>query len=230
MKRGFSLLTALTAIPLVSAGVVEDSLEFIFGATQEGGIFVKLGLFIILFSFLMISMKKVFPPEHKNAGIIVALVIALIAMKFMPEQWVVGLGQMIWIIALILLPYMILSIFFKDTSGKKKYVFWTLLISSYVLLIYFVSQVGRNNQLRYYLSFGNETVDDLWYAISSNEWIFYAVIPALIVLFLIIRKAKKSKEGDDSGESKSGPGWLDNWKERRHKKKMDSLEVKKQKA
>lgn len=213
MKRGLSLVAALSAVPLVSAqGIVEQSLEFVFGATQQSGIFIKVGLFIILFSFLMIGMKRVFPPEHKNAGIIVALLIAIMAMKFMPERWVMGLGKMIWVVALALLPYMILSMFFKDTEGYKKYVFWILLGASYFVMFYFVSQFDTNADLRSFFTFGNESIDDIWYFISSNSWIFYAAVAA-IILFLILRWAKKSKKESDytpepkpEKPKKEGPG------------------------
>lgn len=204
-----AILAAFVFMPLAMAqGTLDKTLNFVFGATESGGIFIKVGLFIILYAILLLSARKVLPPEQSNVAAVIAFVVALLAMKFMPEKAVMGLGKAIWIAALALLPYTVISLFFKKEPGKKNWAKWLFVIIAYIVLLLSLVQLGRFPGTILYLSFGSEIIEDILYTISfalnSVFGALYSVftrweglliaLGAIIVIWLIVRWAKKKPE------------------------------------
>ncbi|MBU2638855.1 MAG: hypothetical protein KJ955_07820 [Nanoarchaeota archaeon] len=227
----------LASIPAVlGEGFIEDGAEMLFGAGTESGIFIKIGLFVILFSFLMLGAKKAFPPEHQTAAMLVAFILALISMKFMPEVWIAGMGNVIWIAALALLPYAIVTIFIKDDvtpEGKlsKKKLIFTLL--AYAVLIFSVLQVKKSPYwLRSMGMSGGyiEAWEDTTYWVSQRWWLLLLI--ALVVLFIIylLSGSKRGEGGEGGAKPEKGPGLFDRWRERRHEQKMARLGGKQEKV
>src|SRR3989344_8543658 len=57
-----------------------------------GFLFLKAGILMLLFIFLFKGTARMFP-ENRPAAAVVAGIIAVMAMAFMPAEWVTGLGD-----------------------------------------------------------------------------------------------------------------------------------------
>lgn len=225
----------LALIPAVSAqGLISDGAEYLFGATTGGGIFIKVGLFIILFSFLMLGAKKAFPPEHQSAAMLVAFILALISMKFMPEPWIAGMGNVIWLAALALLPYAIVSIFIRDDTvvdehgnkklSKKKIIF-TLL--AYAVLIFSVLQMKNSPSWARSLGLSGgylEVWEDTSYWVSQRWWLLLIIALVVLLIIYLISGSKGGGVGDKPAAEK-GPGFFENWGKRREAKRQRKHEL-----
>ena len=233
---GTSVLALIPSVFAAPKGLIEQGVETLFGAATGGGIFVKLGLFIILFSFLMLGSKKVFPPEQSKVAMLVAAILALIGMKFMPEMWITGLGTLIWIAALALLPYAIVSIFIKedvDKEGKisKKKIIFTIL--AYVVLLIAVLQTTKTSAWMRSMGFRGEFYEDMMYRFGWIQQYFWVLLIAIaVVLFfiwLLIRKGGDKAGSTDRGDKgDKGKSWWErrekndsmNWKWRRKRGRL----------
>ncbi|MDD4877699.1 MAG: hypothetical protein PHO02_01530 [Candidatus Nanoarchaeia archaeon] len=205
--------SALALIPLVSAadgGLISEGVEVLFGASTGGGIFTKLGLFIILFAFLSLGAKKAFPEEHSRMGTLVAAILALIGMKFMPEVWIAGLGTLIWVAALALLPYAIVTIFLKEGTKKK----WIFVVLAYAVLLFVVFQMKGFPSFARSVGLRGEFWEDMSYKFGAigHYWYVWIIAAALVALFVWLF-TRKGKGGDDlggggstGGKGDKGPG------------------------
>ncbi|MDI6737767.1 MAG: hypothetical protein QME12_04605, partial [Nanoarchaeota archaeon] len=195
--------SVLALIPLVSAadeGLISQGVEVLFGATTGGGIFTKLGLFIILFAFLSLGAKKVFPEEHSRMGTLVAALLALIGMKFMPEVWVAGLGTLIWVAALALLPYAIVTIFLKEDTKKK----WIFVVIAYLVLLFAVFQMKGFPSFARSIGLRGEFWEDMSYKFGAIGRYWYVWVIAAVVVAFFIWLFTRGGKGDEQGGIKIG--------------------------
>lgn len=139
-KTYIIIFLALILIPVVTASIregVEDTLGLLLDATGNL-IYVKVVIWGILFSMINISANRIFP-ENRMTMVILSLIIASAAVRFMPEEFLDFLAtysETITIIFLFLAPFLvgkfvifILSLM-RINLGMKGRVF--LIVLSYI--------------------------------------------------------------------------------------------------
>lgn len=133
MKKKLLPLIFLLSLPLVyAAGSAEQGFVwFVSLILGKVGTFnaalTKLALFAILFAAMVKGFKRIFG-EHNSGAFLLALLVALVGIRFMPVEWLGGLGKFIWVAALIIIPYMIVNLVVQD---------WSLIKIGLLLVAYF---------------------------------------------------------------------------------------------
>jgi hypothetical protein len=208
MKRGILPTMFLLLMPFVLGGALAQGVEFFLGQGSNTQV-LKIGLFIITFAVLKGTMDKMkLFPEHPNTHPMIAIVLSIIAIKFMPIEFVSGLGTLIWIAALFLLPYVLVGLIVKN--GKVKAVLTLILAGG---MYYFISGgMGLYGSRYPYLGYirGSEIFDDIYYHSTTIPWLtpFLIVVAFVILIFILVKyKGEKGvKETKTPGDK--GPGWL----------------------
>jgi len=150
MKRLWLLLLLLLILaPVVNAQFYDLNSQmgnfFGFGYYYDTGfLLLKLGVLLLLFIFLFKGTKRMFP-DNNAAAVAVAGIIAVMAMAFMPAEWVTGLGDasgvmgMVIITALLVaLPFIVMSsLNLGDFLGRARYIGYSLLLLLEVFALQF---------------------------------------------------------------------------------------------
>lgn len=83
--------------------------------SDSGFVLLKLGIFVVLFAFLQMALRRIFT-DNMAAGNVVALVISLISVIFIPPEFIENIGSISGVIgvlivvgAILILPYVLLS-------------------------------------------------------------------------------------------------------------------------
>ncbi len=137
-KRGLLLLSSLflaLLIPLVSAQYegVYSMFSFLFGAGEnEAFMFLKAGIWIVLFAIIFWSAKKIFSGS-KGVATIFAIVVSLISIRFIPDEYIFYIGSaygvfgiVVLILAIIGGTLLILNSYFPIKEHKAFGVVWAL--------------------------------------------------------------------------------------------------------
>ncbi len=214
MRKCFSYLAAgILALPLVFAaqkGIVEKVLEGAFDAAGSD-IFVKIALWMVMFAGLYFGATRAFPDNTRVPGVI-AIVISFIAIRFMPLAWLGAFKTYLFVAAILLVPYFVVSMVFHNPKWK-----WFFYIVSLLILWYLFSNLSP-----VYGIAGSELVDYFRFAFLSH-WIagipgHYFIFGLALLLLLIIAfvKWRLRRRGETAGEvvgggdggGYSGPGVL----------------------
>lgn len=147
-----------------------------------GFLFMKIAIFILLFVFLFTGTKRLFP-DNRAAQVVVSLVISLMAVAFLPADYVMDLGSassimgiLIITLALLALPFIVMhSLNLGSIMGKWKWTGYCILLIAEILAIhYFVGNAYYSSSIFSSLSF------------YFQEYIRYILTPAIILLVLAI--------------------------------------------
>lgn len=82
---------------------------------------IKLAMFAILFGAFVKSLGPYFR-DFPTISKTMAAFISIIGIRLMPEAWTLGIGKMIWVAVLVILPYLIVSILLKKWNLFKIFV------------------------------------------------------------------------------------------------------------
>ncbi len=137
-KRGLLLLSSLflaLLIPLVSAQYegVYSMFSFLFGAGEnEAFMFLKAGIWIVLFAIIFWLAKKIFSGS-KGIATIFSIVVSLISIRFIPNEYIFYIGSaygvfgiVVLILAIIGGTLLILNSYFPIKEHKAFGVVWAL--------------------------------------------------------------------------------------------------------
>ncbi|MBU4501481.1 MAG: hypothetical protein KKA79_02735 [Nanoarchaeota archaeon] len=203
MNKNIYLLIflALFLIPIVSADVMEgvaDVLGIIFDETDEDLIFVKAGLWMVLFFLIFKGSEKIFP-GNKGGPLIIAFVIAIIGTRYMPQEYldyIAGGYTYLFAFIFFLIPFFLGSVFgdmLKFGKGAKT----VLIIALYAAFAYGITQwtgmpLGdeASNIVYEVLDWVNEN--------TEATWVIVAVICGLLLWM-----ATKSRFGGGPSEPTS---------------------------
>lgn len=129
-----SLFLALL-IPIVSAQYegVYNMFSFLFGTGESGAfIFLKAGIWIILFAIIFWSAKKIFS-GGKGIATIFSIVVSLISIRFIPDEYIYYIGSAYGIFGIVVLvlaiiggTLLILNSYFPIKEHKAFGVVWAL--------------------------------------------------------------------------------------------------------
>ncbi|MEK6816788.1 MAG: hypothetical protein AABY09_04185, partial [Nanoarchaeota archaeon] len=232
MKKGVPLVSLLSSIPLVSAqyygagqqspGLITEGFSFLFGQSSNE-IVLKLGLFILLIAVFKAGFAKLkLFEENPNMNMGLGAILALIAIKFMPVEFSSGLGTLIWVAALFVLPYLLVGMFVENKIWRA-----VLALLGVVAIYYFISGgIGLYGSRYPYLGFirGNEVFDDIYYKTTQMGWL----VPLLLVAALayLIYLMRKGSGGGLGGEGLGG-AWKQ-WRDRALQKKLANIQADKE--
>ncbi|MCD4666802.1 hypothetical protein K8R47_03255 [archaeon] len=200
--------------------------ELVLGANYQDLLLVKIGLWIILLAVLYnLALKKIFK-ENLGAGFIVALVISWLGMVFLPESFVVKLGEFTTLIvvgAIFALLYLGFKRLFPRLSGKA---FWFVMSVFFFVMYYLISTLGRQFT-------GNEIIDSIILFLTDYNWMLLVagIICFIIFLYLVWKSRKKQpyvlpeKEGKKKKEGKPKVIEKEVIKEKYKQKKRDRMEL-----
>lgn len=188
-KKAFLIIIlALVLLPVVTARlseVMKDTLSSILGVGEDMDlVWVKAGLLIILFLLLSISAKRILR-GNRTAAAIIAMIMALIGVRYMPEEWIgwMGVYAMYLAVFLVLLtPYFIgryLLGAWIFRCGRKWKIFLVLLC--YAIAIYAITRAGG-------VALELETWGILGEAldfISTNRVTMFAMIAVILLIYII---------------------------------------------
>ncbi len=137
-KRGLLLLSSLflaLLIPLVSAQYegVYSMFSFLFGAGDDGSLMLlKAGVWIVLFAIIFWSSKKMFSGS-KGIATIFAIVVSLISIRFIPDEYIHDIGFAYGVFGIIVLilaiiggTLLILNSYFPIKEHKAFGVVWAV--------------------------------------------------------------------------------------------------------
>jgi len=133
----------------------------------------KLAIFFLILAVLAKNAKQWL---NKNAAIAIAIIISLIATRFMPNKLALFLGQSLIIAIIILVPYLIVNHIIKE-KGLLKII---ALIAFYSLTFYIIS----NNATK------RAFFDNIFAYIYYYNWQVVLAM-AVVSLYLLQRYAKK---------------------------------------
>lgn len=110
----------------------------IFGnVANENEAVVKLCLFVLLFALLSKGSARIFT-ESRFATSLFSFVIALIAVRLMPLVWIMPLGKVLWVLAVIVLPYLIVDALVHEWGLMKI----LLLVAAYFGIYLLIATLG----------------------------------------------------------------------------------------
>lgn len=153
---------------------------------DENEAIVRLSLFILIFALFGKSLSRLFP-ENKFVANVLALVIGLISVRLMPLVWLMPLGKFIWVLALLVVPYLLVDALVHE---------WALLKIVFLVAAYFfvyLLVVTLN-----FWGFGLVMESVAW----AKEMFYYnrwqSVFAVLIIVLIVIMQSvsKKNKEKD----------------------------------
>lgn len=187
-KSLFYLVTPLlffSVLPYVKADVetmVLDTLSLLFGTGYETNFMIlKFGVFAILFAILFKSAEKLFL-HNKAVSTIVALIISVVAVRFMPEEAVSFLGPAYALLGIILLAVGIwLSINSYFPMGHNRfYAFIHAALYSSITWFLIVKLPEFASQMQ------NDTIANLMLVLSMwGRWVF--ILLTIIALYFLFR-------------------------------------------
>lgn len=160
-----------------------DLIDFAFstgGLTQD--ILLKISLWFITFFVLFKGVEKVFP-QNRAVCFVTSLVISIVGIRFLPEEW---FENAVWIytivggIALFLGPYILISML-ADLIKAGRTVKWILVIVAYSALIYYLPAFGIT-------SVGIGTLDNTLDYLSDNRTITAIIFVAVLVALILLRR------------------------------------------
>jgi len=137
-KRGLLVLSSLflaLLIPIVSAQYegVYSMFSFLFGTGESGAfMFLKAGVWIILFAIIFGASTKIFSGS-KGIATIFSIVFSLIAIRFIPDEYIYYIGSAYGVFGIILLilaiiggTLLILNSYFPIKEHKAFGIVWAL--------------------------------------------------------------------------------------------------------
>lgn len=156
----------------------------LFGAVaDENEAIVKLSLFILLFAVFSKSSARIFT-ESKFVTVVFSLVVSFISVRLMPLVWIMPMGKILWVLAVIALPYLIVDAIVHEWCLLKV----LLLVLSYVGIYLLLVSTG-------FWGFGLifEAVQDAKRLMFLYTW-QSVVVGALVVLFVISQLVRTKKK------------------------------------
>lgn len=212
------MVSFLLSVPLASAqyyaagqqspGLITEGFSFLFGQSSNE-IVLKLGLFILLIAVFKAGFAKLkLFEENPNMNMGLGAILSLIAIKFMPVEFSSGLGTLIWVAALFVLPYLLVGMFVENKIWRA-----VLALLGVAGIYYFISGgIGLYGSRYPYLGFirGNEIFDDIYYKTTQMGWLVpLLLVAALIFLIYLMRKG---------GGGGAGGGLMGAWQARQDRK------------
>ncbi|MEM4244720.1 MAG: hypothetical protein QXR60_00755, partial [Candidatus Nanoarchaeia archaeon] len=144
----------------------EDLIYILFGSVEDmQDILIMLSIWLLIFFVIFKGAEKLFP-TNRGIAALVAIIISFIGIRFMPEEWwesIMGLYTIVVGIALILGPYIILTII-CDAARLGKTIKWILVIITYGALIYFLPMLGV-------IDLGSDALDTFFRYIGDHRLI-----------------------------------------------------------
>ncbi|MEM4266440.1 MAG: hypothetical protein QW404_00080 [Candidatus Nanoarchaeia archaeon] len=160
----------------------EDLIYILFGSVEDmQDILIMLSIWLLIFFVIFKGAEKLFP-TNRGIAALVAIIISFIGIRFMPEEWwesIMGLYTIVVGIALILGPYIILTII-CDAARLGKTIKWILVIITYGALIYFLPMLGV-------IDLGSDALDTFFRYIGDHRLIGAGVFLAILVLLIMAR-------------------------------------------
>jgi len=200
-KLYIPLILAIILVPIALADIMsgmEDALGSIFDTSGDLA-FVKAGLWIVLFFVLFKSLEKILSTESRGMAAILALVIAMIATRYMPNDYVEYLGggyALILGFIFLLVPYFLGSTVGDFLNFQKKGKTF-LIIIFYALFSYGLMEMKTISCKG---GPANLFCEVVYWMIEHDVWVLIA-IGILCVWFLL--SAGKKEEDEEGGETKS---------------------------
>lgn len=183
-------------------------LDFVFGSSASDVLFLKIGLWIILFAVLFKALEKTLN-LHSGQAAILSIVISTISMRFMPVDWMSRLGTFIWVIVFIAVPYFFISALTQPGLWR-----WIIVMASYFGIFYslanyesFAGPLGITEFIRPVF----EVLAPVIYLVSDMMRLhpqqFLYVLGAVIALVIIvaIMKSKPRSEGAGVQQARMRP-------------------------
>ncbi len=169
-------MSAFTWLISAALGSVADENEAI----------VRLSLFVLLFALFSKGSARIFT-ESKFVTSVFSLVVSLIAVRLMPLVWIMPVGKIIWVLAVVVLPYLIVDALVHEWNLLKV----LLLVLSYFGIYLLLVSIG-------FWGFGLifEAVQDTKRLMFLYQW-QSIIVGALVVIFVITNlvKTKKTEAG-----------------------------------
>ena len=150
---------------------------------DENEAIVKLSLFILLFALFSKGSARIFT-ESKFVTAVFSLVVSFIAVRLMPLVWIMPVGKIIWVLAVVVLPYLIVDAIVHEWGLLKI----LLLVLSYFGIYLLLVSIG-------FWGFGLifEAVQDAKRLMFLYTW-QSVVVGALLVIFVISQLVRTKKK------------------------------------
>lgn len=204
-KTWFIILLAITLIPFVSAQIaegIEDTLSAMFNATGDIA-YAKAGIWLLAFIFIFKSLERIIP-YNRGAAAIASLVISMLGIRFMPEEYfeyIAGFYTVLFLIIFFLIPYLLGS-FIADLrrwgSGGK--IFLILLLYGAIAYALFKWQGVLVEE------YASSALSPALVWIDENTVLVFAII-ALICIYLLLRGRGGGGGGGGRMPRTPGPGF-----------------------
>lgn len=155
----------------------------VFGpVADENEAVVKLCLFVLLFALLSKSSARIFT-ESKFAVSLLSFVVSLIAVRMTPLVWLMPLGKVLWVLAVVVLPYLIVDAIMHEWNLIKV----LMLVLAYFGIYLVVATLG-------FWGFGlvAEAVTDTKRLMFLYQW-QSVVVGSLLVLYVLAHLVSKKK-------------------------------------
>ncbi|MFH1065521.1 MAG: hypothetical protein V1734_03385 [Nanoarchaeota archaeon] len=153
---------------------------------NENEAIVKLSLFVLLFALFSKGSARIFT-ESRFVTSVFSFVVSLIAVRMMPLVWIMPLGKVIWVLAVMVLPYLIVDAIVHEWNLLKV----LLLVFAYFGIYLILVSIG-------FWGFGLifEAVQDTKRLMFLYRW-QSIVAGALLVIYVIAQlvKTKKTEAG-----------------------------------
>ena len=94
---------------------------------------IKLAMFAIVFGVFVKGMGSYFR-EFPFGTKIIAFLIAIVGIRLMPDMWIMSLGKLIWVAAIIVVPYLIVNMLVPDFSILKVCLLAVAYFGAYLLV------------------------------------------------------------------------------------------------
>lgn len=140
MKKMLVSLLMLLCLPMVSA---YDSLSSGFygmisillgNVNNINEAFMRVALWIVLFAVIIKGLKNVFP-ENQSLVMTIGFIFSVLGIRFMPWFWIEGLGKLLMVMLILIVPYYVTNLIFKKWSLLKV----IILVSGYLGLYLIIS-------------------------------------------------------------------------------------------
>ena len=147
------LLLAFFITPIVVADLMDgvlDTLGAVFNESSEDLIFVKAGLWIVLFFLVFKGSEKVFP-GNKGGPLIISFVVATIGARYIPQEqldYIAGGYTILFGAILLLVPWFLGSVIgdmLRFGKGAKTF----LILALYAAFAYGITTWSGNNEAAY---------------------------------------------------------------------------------
>ena len=150
---------------------------------DENEAIVKLSLFVLLFALFSKGSARIFT-ESKFVTSVFSLVVSLIAVRLMPLVWLMPLGKVLWVLAVVVLPYLIVDAIVHEWGILKI----LLLVLSYFGIYLLLVSIG-------FWGFGLifEAVQDTKRLMFLYQW-QSVVAGALLVIYVVAHLVKTKKK------------------------------------